>query len=102
MVVLEVCAGVLIAALATATVGAIAVGMLGMAGAIRLAPCRRCGRLGVTSLDQPLRSCMHCRHGWVLHPLYQWHHAHPHPHPHPHRPGHGRSDERPAGHLRPW
>lgn len=76
MVIVEIVAGVLVCMLAIGTVIAIYVGLLGILGAVRLVRCDRCGHLGMTSASQPLRSCSHCHHGQLLHPLYALHHAH--------------------------
>ena len=76
MVVLEIFGAVLIFALGLSMTVALYVGLLGVLGAVRLVRCDRCGHLGPTSAREPLRSCPHCRHGLLLHPLQALHHHH--------------------------
>jgi hypothetical protein len=76
MIVLEVIAGVLVTALAIATVFAAVTGLLGAVGAVRFVRCSSCRRLGVTSRDEAMPTCVNCRHERLLHPVYQWHHVH--------------------------
>ena len=74
--VVEVLAGMLVATLLAVTTVMAYVGLLGILGGIRFVRCDRCGHLGLTSTLQPLRSCIYCRHGRLLHPLASLHHAH--------------------------
>jgi hypothetical protein len=76
MVVVEVLAGVLVAALLVATTVMAYAGMLGILGFVRFVRCDHCAHLGLTSTLNPLRSCAYCRHGRLLHPLASLHHAH--------------------------
>lgn len=91
----EIVAIVLIAALAIFVVFAAVVGLLGVVGAVRFVRCTECGRLGLSSPAVPLRSCVYCRHGWILHPMYELHHTHaPNlhlPHVHLHLRLHGQA-----------
>ena len=75
MIVVEVVAGVLVAASAIVVTMAGITGLLGILGAIRFVRCDRCRRLGISSPSLPLRSCVQCRHGLLLHPFYVRHHA---------------------------
>lgn len=75
MLTLEVIGGILVAAVLLYTVFAALVGLLGAVGIVRIVRCTRCGRLGLCSRAEPLRSCVQCRHGWLLHPMYSWHAA---------------------------
>jgi hypothetical protein len=75
IVVVWVIGGLLVAALAVVMAFGGVLGALFAVGAVRVVRCDRCRRYGITSLAQPLRSCLHCRHGRLLHPL-AWHYAH--------------------------
>ncbi|HLI53292.1 MAG TPA: hypothetical protein VKU88_03120 [Acidimicrobiales bacterium] len=75
MIIVEVIAALLVLGLAVTIAYAIVVGILGIVGAIRFVRCDHCGRLGTTSIAEPLRSCVHCRHGRLLHPIHDWAHA---------------------------
>jgi hypothetical protein len=76
---IEILIGVLVAVLALATVAAAYLGLAGITGVIRFGRCEHCGRLGVTSAEEHLQSCMNCRHERILHPILVLHrswHAH--------------------------
>jgi len=75
MVAVEVLTAVVVLALAIVTTAAFYVGVLGALGLIRYVRCDRCGHLGLTSASEPLRSCLHCRHGQLFHPHFALHHA---------------------------
>lgn len=76
MIVIEVVGGLLITAAVVVMAYAGVVGFLGILGAVRFVRCDRCGHIGATSLRVPMRSCVHCRHGRLLHPIDAWHHSH--------------------------
>ncbi|MGH9076658.1 MAG: hypothetical protein ACRDY0_04285 [Acidimicrobiales bacterium] len=76
MTALEVVAGVLVGALFVVGTAALWVGLLGAIGAVRFVRCDRCRRFGLTSLSAPLRECVRCRHGRLLHPMVTLHDAH--------------------------
>ena len=65
----EVIAVVLAFALAIVTTFAALVGLMGVLGLTRVRRCGQCHRLNVTSLSEPLRACLHCRHSAMLHAL---------------------------------
>ena len=74
MIVFGVLTGVLVGVFGIFVAGASIAGLLGILGAVRFVRCDSCGRLGVSLPSVPLRSCVHCRHDLLLHPLH--HHAH--------------------------
>lgn len=80
MVFLLIVGGVLVFSLAVASTVAAYMGLLGAIGAGRFARCERCGHLGFTTPNEPVRSCPSCRHGVLMHPLHaarQAVHVHP-------------------------
>jgi hypothetical protein len=74
MVIVEVLTAALVAALALVTLLVMCEGLGGILGMIRFARCNRCGHLGMTSATEPIRACIRCRHGHLLHPLLALHH----------------------------
>jgi hypothetical protein len=76
MVVVEILVVVLSTLLFIVVVAALWVGLLGVIGAVQFARCDRCGHLGLTSASEPLRACIRCRHGRLLHPVVAVHHGH--------------------------
>ncbi|MGH8989411.1 MAG: hypothetical protein ACRDXC_12600 [Acidimicrobiales bacterium] len=76
MLIVEIVAGVLVVALAVVMAVCGVVGLLGIIGAVRIVRCSHCRRIALSTASAPLRSCSRCRHGWLLHPLYQMQHAH--------------------------
>jgi len=75
-VALYIVISVLVAALAVVTVVALALGVLSMLGAVRLARCSACGHLTVTDTRTAPGSCPQCRHEHLTHPLASLHHVH--------------------------
>jgi hypothetical protein len=66
----------LVLVLGIATTAAALVGIAGLAGVVRLVRCQQCGRLDMTSLSDPSRACVYCRHNLLFHPVYSLHHRH--------------------------
>ena len=72
--VLEILTSALVVVLAVATVIAAFVGLLGVAGALRLLRCEQCDHLVVTSALRPPGTCAYCRHDRLFHPVHAMHH----------------------------
>jgi ribosomal protein L37E len=75
MVFLLVVGGGLVLILGVASTIAAYTGLLGAIGAGSFARCQRCGHLGFTTPNEPVRSCPSCRHGVLMHPLHAVRHA---------------------------
>jgi hypothetical protein len=76
MLIVEVVCGALAVALVVVMALCGVTGLPGILGAVRFVRCTRCDHMGITSATAPVRSCVHCRLGWLLHPMVQLHHAH--------------------------
>jgi len=76
MIAVWIVGGALVASLAVVMALGGVFGLLGILGAVRVVRCDRCGRFGLTSLGTPLRSCVRCRHGVLLHPVATRHFLH--------------------------
>jgi hypothetical protein len=74
MSVYEVLTIALIAVLAIATVAAIYMGLLNWMGAFFVVRCDSCHHLTFASANEAQKSCPHCRHPVLTHPLYSLHH----------------------------
>jgi len=77
MTVFEVSTIALIAILAAATTAAIYIGLLNWMGALYVVRCQACHHLTFSTANQPERSCPHCRHPALMHPIYVMHHHSP-------------------------
>jgi hypothetical protein len=51
-------------------VGALFLGLANWVGAFYMVHCRRCHHLTGSNRDQPVDTCVHCRHPVLTHPLY--------------------------------
>lgn len=76
MTVYEAATIVLVVLLATATTVAIYLGLLNWMGAFYVVRCAACHHLTFSSANQAQRSCPHCRHPALLHPMYAARHPH--------------------------
>jgi len=65
---------VVIVVLATAATLAIYLGLLNWMGAFFVVRCGTCHHLTYAGAEETQRSCPHCRHPVLLHPLYAAHH----------------------------
>lgn len=65
---------VLVAVLATATLVAFAVGVLGAFGMLQLNRCTGCGHLTLDRGDSS--ACPYCRHPYLAHPIAHLRHPH--------------------------
>jgi hypothetical protein len=74
MSVYEVLTFALIAVLAVATTAAIYLGLLNWMGALFVVRCASCHHLTFSSAKTAQKSCPHCRHPVLTHPLYAIHH----------------------------
>ena len=74
MSVYEVLTIALIAVLAVATTAAIYLGLLNWIGAFFVVRCAACHHLTFSSAKMAQKSCPHCRHPVLTHPLYSLHH----------------------------
>lgn len=74
MSVYEVLTIVLIALIGTAATAAIYLGLLNWAGAFFVVRCASCHHLAFSTANATQRSCPHCRHPVLTHPLYSLHH----------------------------
>jgi hypothetical protein len=70
----EVLTIVLIAVVGMATTAAIYLGLLNWAGAFFVVRCAGCHHLTFASANEPQKSCPHCRHPVLTHPLRALHH----------------------------
>ena len=70
----EVLTITLIAVLGLAATAAIYVGVIGLLGGFYFARCAQCGHLTFSTTKWPTRSCVHCRHPVLMHPLHAAHH----------------------------
>jgi ribosomal protein S27E len=74
MSVYEVLTIVLIAVIGMATTAAIYLGLLNWVGAFFVVRCASCHHLTFASANAAQKSCPHCRHPVLTHPLYSLHH----------------------------
>ncbi len=74
MSVYEVLTVVLIGVLAIATTAAIYLGLLNWIGAFFVVRCEACHHLTFSSAKTAQKSCPHCRHPVLTHPLYALQH----------------------------
>ena len=74
MSVYEVLTIVLIAVLGTAATAAIYLGLLNWAGAFFVVRCAACHHLTFAGANEAQKSCPHCRHPVLTHPLYALNH----------------------------
>jgi hypothetical protein len=74
MSVYEVLTVALILVLAVATTAAIYLGLLNWIGAFFVVRCASCHHLTFSSAKTAQKSCPHCRHPVLTHPLYALHH----------------------------
>jgi DNA-directed RNA polymerase subunit RPC12/RpoP len=75
-VVVEDVIAALVTALGLATLIALYLGLLGIAGALQWTRCERCGHLVVTATSTALSACAYCSHERLLHPLHTIRHPH--------------------------
>jgi ribosomal protein S27E len=78
MSVYEVLTVALIMVLAVATTAAIYIGLLNWIGAFFVVRCAECHHLTFSSAKTAQKSCPHCRHPVLTHPLYAIHHPRTH------------------------
>ncbi len=74
MMLVEIVIALLVGCFFAIGIAALWIGLLGVAGEVRVARCERCGRLGVAPPSEPLRTCVRCRHEHLLHPVLALHH----------------------------
>ena len=74
MSVYEVLTIALIAVVGTAATAAIYLGLLNWIGAFFVVRCAACHHLTFSSAKTAQKSCPHCRHPVLTHPLYALHH----------------------------
>ena len=74
MSVYEVLTIVLIAVIGAAAIAAIYLGLLNWASAFYVVRCTACHHLTFAAANDAQRSCPHCRHPVLTHPLYAVHH----------------------------
>ncbi|HEY4611080.1 MAG TPA: hypothetical protein VIH06_17825 [Ilumatobacteraceae bacterium] len=74
MSVYEVLTVLLIVVIGTAATAAIYLGLLNWAGAFFVVRCEACHHLAFSSAKTAQKSCPHCRHPVLTHPLYAMHH----------------------------
>jgi hypothetical protein len=65
----------LIAVLATAATAAIYLGLLNWIGAFYVVRCEACHHLTFSSMNQSPKSCPHCRHPALMHPIHSLRHS---------------------------
>jgi hypothetical protein len=75
MSVYEVLTIILIAVVGTATTAAIYLGLLNWVGAFFVVRCAACHHLTFASSNVAQKSCPHCRHPVLTHPLYSARHT---------------------------
>jgi hypothetical protein len=78
MSVYEVLTIVLIAVVGTAATAAIYLGLLNWAKAFFVVRCDACHHLTFASANIAQKSCPHCRHPVLTHPIYAMHHPRSH------------------------
>ena len=76
MSVYEVLTVVLIAVIGAAAIAAIYLGLLNWVGAFYVVRCAACRHLTFAGTNVAQKSCPHCRHPVLTHPLYSMHHRH--------------------------
>jgi ribosomal protein S27E len=74
MSVYEALTVLLIVVIGTAATAAIYLGLLNWAGAFFIVRCEACHHLAFSSAKTAQKSCPHCRHPVLTHPLYAMHH----------------------------
>jgi len=74
MTVYEVLTIAVIVAVGTGATIAIYLGLLNWIGGVFVVRCANCRHLTLASKRQPQRSCPHCRHPVLMHPVHAIHH----------------------------
>ena len=66
---MEIITAVLVLILASVTLAATYVGLLGVVGALRIQRCERCGHQSIQRQSADIAGCGFCRHERLFHPV---------------------------------